>query len=148
MENHPMLRTLGILLALTLVTVIANGSSPEPEPGLYRVTVGVSGQDLPPGMVEESVEQCVTAEDLAADPTSIVGEHAGMEGCTITDHDWGNGKISMQMECEVEGANATAESRGTYDASSYELITTMEIKIEDVAIVMESFVRAERIGDC
>ena len=99
-------------------------------------------------MVEESVEQCVTAEDLAADPTSIVGEHAGMEGCTITDHDWGNGKISMQMECEVEGAIATAESRGTYDASSYELITTMEIKIEDMAIVMESFIRAERIGDC
>ena len=66
METHPMLRTLGTLLALTLVAVTANSSSPEPEPGLYRVTVGVSGQNLPPGMVEESVEQCVTAEDLAA----------------------------------------------------------------------------------
>jgi hypothetical protein len=143
-----MLRTPGILLVLTLVAVTTNSAAPEPEPGLYRVTVGVSGQDLPPGMVEESVEQCVTAADLAADPSSILGEHAGMEGCTITGHDWGNGKISMQMECEIEGANATAESRGTYDASSYELITTMEIKIEDVAIVMESFVRAERVGDC
>ena len=143
-----MLRTPGILLALTLISVTANSSSPEPEPGLYRVTAGVSGQDLPPGMVEESVEQCVTAEDLVADPTSILGEHAGMEGCAITQHDWSNGKISMQMECEIEGANATAESRGTYNANSYELVTTMTIKIEDTSIIMESFVRAERIGDC
>ena len=148
METQTMLRTLGISLTLTLVAVTAYSSSPEPEPGLYRVTVGVSGQDLPPGMVEESVEQCVTAKDLAADPTSILGEHAGMEGCTITQHDWNNGEISMQMKCDVEGANATAESRGTYNANSYELVTTMTIKIEDTSIVMESFVRAVRVGDC
>jgi hypothetical protein len=141
-------KKLGILLVLPLVAVAANGSSPEPEPGLYQVTAGVSGQDLPPGAVEESIEQCVTKEDLAADPASIVGEHAGMEGCTITRHEWGNGKISMQMECAIEGADATAESRGTYNASSYELVTTMTIKIEDMTINMESFVRAERIGDC
>jgi len=141
METHPMLKKLGILLVLPLVAVSANSSSPEPEPGLYRVTVGVSGQDLPAGMVEESAEQCVTEEDLAADPSSILGEHAGMEGCTITHHDWGSGKISMQMECAIEGADATAESRGTYNASSYELVTTMTIKIEDTTIEMESFVR-------
>lgn len=143
-----MLKKPGILLVLTLVAVAANSSSPEPEPGLYQVTVGVSGQDLPAGMVEESIEQCVTKEDLAADPASILGEHASMEGCTITQQDWGNGKISMQMECAVEGAEATAESRGTYNARSYELVTTMTIKIEDTTIEMESFVRAERIGDC
>ena len=143
-----MLKKLGILLVLPLVAVAANGSSPEPEPGLYRVTVGVSGQDLPAGAVEESIKQCVTKEDLATDPASILGEHAGLEGCTITQHDWGNGKISMQMECAIEGADATAESRGTYDASSYELVTTMTIKIEDTTINMESFVRAKRVGDC
>ena len=143
-----MLRKLSILLVLPLIAAVAYGSSSEPEPGLYRVTAGVSGQDLPPGMVEESIEQCVTKEDLAADPSSILGEHAGMEGCTITQHDWNNGKISMQMECAIEGANATAESRGTYNASSYELITIRKIVIEDTTIEMESFVRAERIGDC
>lgn len=143
-----MLRKLGILLALPLIAAVASGSSPEPEPGLYRVTAGVSGQDLPAGMVEESIEQCVTKEDLAADPSSILGEHAGMEGCTITHHDWDNGKISMQMECAIGGANATAESRGTYNASGYELVTIMKIVIEDTTIEMESFVRAERIGDC
>ena len=143
-----MLNKLGILLVLSLFAVAANSSSPEPEPGLYRVTVGVSGQDLPEGMVEESVEQCVTKEDLAADPTSILGEQAGMEGCAITKHDWDNGKISMHMECSIGGADATAESRGTYNASSYELITTMKIVIEDTTIEMESFVRGERIGDC
>ena len=143
-----MLKKIGILLVLPLVAVAANSSSPEPEPGLYRVTVGVSGQDLPAGMVEESIEQCVTKEDLAADPSSILGEHAGMEGCTITQHDWDNGKISMQMECAIGGADAIAESRGTYSASSYELVTTMTIKIEDTTIEMESFVRGERIGDC
>ena len=148
METNPMLKKLGILLVLPLVAVAANSPSPEPEPGLYRVTAGVSGQDLPAGMVEESIEQCVTKEDLAADPSSLLGEHAGMEGCTITQHDWGSGKISMQMECAIEGANATAESRGTYNASSYELVTTMIIKIEDTTIEMESFVRGERIGDC
>lgn len=143
-----MLKKPGILLVLPFFAVAANSSSPEPEPGLYQVTVGVSGQDLPAGMVEESIEQCVTKEDLAADPASILGEHASMEGCTITQQDWGNGKISMQMECAVEGADATAESRGTYDARSYELVTTMTIKIEDTTIEMESFIRAERIGDC
>jgi len=143
-----MLKKPGILLALLFVAVAANSSSPEPEPGLYRVTIGVSGQDLPAGMVEESAEQCVTKEDLAADASSILGEHAGMEGCTITQHDWSNGTISMQMECAIEGADATAESRGTYNATSYELVTTMTIKIEDTTIEMESFVRGERIGDC
>ena len=143
-----MYKTLGISLILLLIAIAAHSSSPEPEPGLYRVTVGVSGQDLPPGMVEESVEQCVTAEDLAADPKSIVGEHAGMEGCSITKHDWGNGKINMLMECAIEGANATAVSRGTYNATGYELITTMTIKIGDTSVNMETFVRGERIGDC
>ena len=141
-------KKLGVLLALPLFAVAANSSSPEPEPGLYRVSAGVSGQDLPPGMVEESVEQCVTKEDLAADPTSVLGEHASMEGCTITQHEWSNGQISMQMECSIEGADATAESRGTYNASGYEMITTMTIKIGEAVIEMESFVRGERIGDC
>ena len=143
-----MLKKLGILLALPLLAVTANSSSPEPEPGLYRVTAGVSGQDLPAGTVEESIEQCVAKEDLAADPSSILGEHADLEGCMITRHEWSNGKISMQMECAIEGTGATAESRGTYNASSYELVTTMTITIEDTTIKMESFVRGERIGDC
>jgi len=141
-------RKLGILLLLPLFAVAANSSSHEPEPGLYRVTVGVSGQDLPTGMVEETVEQCITKEDLAVDPSSILGEHAGIEGCTITEHDWADGRISMQMECAIEGVDATAESRGTYNASSYDLVTTMAIKIGDTTIEMESFVRGERIGDC
>ncbi len=138
----------GAILVLLLVAFAANSSSPDPEPGLYRVTVGVSGQDLPAGMVEESVEQCVTKEDLAADPASIIGEHAGMEGCSITRHDWGNGKINMLMECAIEGADATAVSQGTYNATGYELITKMTIKIGDTSVDMESFVRGERIGDC
>jgi hypothetical protein len=120
-----MLNRSGIFLALLLVAVAANSSSPEPEPGIYRVTAGVSGQDLPAGMVEETMEQCITKEDLAADPANILGEHAGMEGCTVTEHAWGNGKISMQMECAIEGVDATAESLGTYDASSYELPRTV-----------------------
>lgn len=141
-------RLLAFLLVLPLIAVSENSYSAEPEPGLYRVTVGVSGQDLAPGTVEETVEQCVTKEDLDADPASVLGEHAGMEGCTVTEHSWGNGKISMQMECSVEGADATAESRGTYNASGYELITTMIIKIGDMSMEMESFVRGERIDDC
>lgn len=143
-----MLKKLGLLLVLPFAAFAADNSSPEPVPGLYRVTVGVSGQDLPAGMVEESIEQCVTKEDLAADPASVLGEHAGMEGCVITQHEWGSGKISMQMECSFEGADATAESRGTYNASGYEMVTTMIIKVEETEIRMESFVRGERIGDC
>ena len=143
-----MLKKFCIGLVLSLATVAANSSSPEPEPGLYRVTLGVSGQDLPPGMVEESVEQCVTKEDLAANNSSILREYAGMEGCTITQDDWADGKVSMQMECAIEGNDVTAESRGTYNASSYELVTTMRITIEGATIETESFVRGERIGDC
>ena len=141
-------KKLGILIVLPLVAIAAYGSAPEPEPGLYQVTVGVSGEDLPPGTVEESLEQCITKEDLEADPTSVLGEHAGMEGCTVVEQSWGNGKMSMQLECAVEGANATANSQGTYNASSYELVTIMKIKIVDTTIEMESFVRGERIGDC
>ncbi len=143
-----MLKRTGFLLALPLIAVVAHGSSPEPEPGLYRVTASVSGQDLPAGMVEESVEQCLTKEDLSADPSGVLGEQAGMEGCSITGHDWGNGQIRMQMECDIGGASATAESRGTYNASGYELVTVMTIKIEDTTIEMQSTVRGERIGDC
>ena len=143
-----MLKKFGILLALPLVAVAADSSSPEPEPGLYRVTASVSGQDLPAGMVEESVEQCLTKEDLSADPSGVLGEQAGMEGCAITGHHWADGQISMQMECDIGGASATAESRGTYNASGYELVTVMTIRIEDTTIEMESTVRGERIGDC
>lgn len=143
-----MFRTFCLVLVLPLIAVAENTSAPEPEAGLYRITVGVSGQDLPPGLVNESIEQCVTKEELAADPTSILNEHAGLEGCTITKYDWRDGKINMQMQCAVEGADATAESRGSYNPSGYELITTMTIKIGETTIDMESFVRGERIGDC
>ncbi|MDJ0814123.1 MAG: DUF3617 family protein [Woeseiaceae bacterium] len=140
------------LLCLTLLLLVtpfsADGSAPEPQAGLYRVTAGISGDDLPPGVANATVEQCVTEEELAADPSSILGEHAGMEGCTITSYDWGNGKISMQMQCAVEGAEATGESKGSYNANGYELITTMRISVGDATVEMESFVRGERIGDC
>ena len=143
-----MYRTLCLLLVLPLVAIAGDNSAPEPRAGLYRVTAGISGQDLPPGVANASVEQCVTKEELAADPASILGEHAGMEGCTIDSYEWSGGKISMQMQCTVEGANVEAESRGTYNANGYELITVMRINVGDTTIDMESFVRGERIGDC
>ncbi len=143
-----MYKTPLVLLLLSLVAVTANSSSPEPEPGLYRVTVDVHGQGLPSGMVQEAVEQCVTKEDLAADPTSLLGENAGMEGCTITKNEWGNGKIEMQMECSIEGTEATAISLGSYNASRYELKTVMTINFGDTSVEMETSVSAERIGDC
>ncbi len=138
----------GLLLVLPLIALSANSSAPEPEPGLYRVTVGITGEDLPPGMVEESVEQCVTKEDFSADPSTLLGENAGMEGCEITENNWGNGKISMKLECSMEGGLASAESKGTYNASSYELITTMTISIGEMNMDMLTTVRGERIGDC
>ena len=50
-----MFRTLCLLLVLPLIAVAEDSSAPEPEEGLYRVTAGVSGQDLPAGLVNESV---------------------------------------------------------------------------------------------
>lgn len=147
-EIDPMFRTLSLLLVLPFIAIAEDSAAPEPEAGLYRVTVGVSGEDLPAGLVNESVEQCVTKEELAADSASILGDHAGMEGCTVTNYDWGDGKISMQMQCALEGADASAESRGSYNASGYELITTMSIKIGETTVDMKTFVRGERIGDC
>ncbi len=143
-----MRKKIGLLLALPLITFAANSSAPEPQPGLYRVTVGVTGENMPPGMVEESTEQCVTKDDLAADPSTLLGENAGMEGCEITENSWGNGKISMKLECSIEGALASAESKGSYNASSYELITTMTIKMGEMSMDMKTTVRGERIGDC
>jgi hypothetical protein len=147
-EIDPMFRKLSLLLVLPLIAVAEDSSAPQPEPGLYHVTAGVSGQDLPAGLVNESVEQCVTEEDLATDPASILGENATMEGCTISNYDWSGGKISMQMQCDVEGADATAVSRGSYNASGYELNTTISIKIGEMTMDMKTFVRGERIGDC
>ena len=63
-------------LGLVFVAAAANGSSPEPEPGLYKVTVGVNGAGIAPGAVQETAEQCVTSEDLASDPADLLGEHA------------------------------------------------------------------------
>ncbi|MCH9692888.1 MAG: DUF3617 domain-containing protein [Gammaproteobacteria bacterium] len=143
-----MYRTLSLILVLPLIAVAQDSSAPEPEAGLYRVTVGVSGQDLPAGLVNESVEQCVTQEELAADSSSILGEHAGMEGCTISSYEWSDGNINMQMHCALEGVDASAESLGSYTASGYELITTMSIKVGDTTVDMQTFVRGERIGDC
>lgn len=135
-------------MCLTVVAFAAYGSSPEPEPGLYQVTVGVSGEGLAPGEVQEIAEQCVTEADLAADPADLLGEHAGMEGCSITDSAWGDGKISMSMVCAIEGVDAVAESIGSYNATSYQLVTTMTMKIGEMQIEMQSTVEAERIGDC
>ena len=139
-------RTLCLLLLLPLASIAGDGAAPEA--GLYRVSAGVSGQDLPPGVSDATVEQCLTEEDFSADPAAILGEHVAAEGCTIDSFDWSDGKISMQMSCAVEGANATADSRGTYNASGYEMTTIMRINIGDTTVEMESFVRAERIGDC
>ena len=143
-----MYRALCLALLSLLLVIAADSSASEPQAGLYRVTAGISGEDLPAGVANATVEHCVTEEDLAADPTSVLGENAGVEGCTITSYDWKNGKIRMQMQCAVEGAEATAESKGSYNANSYELITIMRISVGDTTMEMESFVRGERIGDC
>ncbi len=143
-----MKKLLCVLLVIPLVAVADRDSAPEPQAGLYRVTAGFSGEGLPAEGVNTSVEQCVTEEELAADPGNILGENAAMEGCTITSYEWGGGKISMQMECAIEGALATAESRGTYNATGYELITTMRMDLGGTIVDMETFVRGERIGDC
>ena len=141
-------KTLGALLILSFVAVSANSSSPGLEPGLYRVTVGVSGRDLPAGLSERSMEHCLTEDDLSADPRSILGDDSNMEGCSVSKLEFDNGRISMQMECKVEGGEATAVSRGTYSARSYELVTTMTMTFGYTSMEMESSVRGERIGDC
>ncbi len=140
-------RKLCLLLVLPLIAV-ADDNAPEPQAGLYRVTAGFSAQDLPAEGMNASVEQCVTEEELSADPANILGENGGMEGCEITHYEWGGGKISMRMQCDIEGAEATAESEGSYNANGYELITIMRINLGDTTVDMESFVRGERIGDC
>ncbi len=140
-------RILCLLLFLPLA-ISADDNAPNPEAGLYRVSAGVSGQDLPPGVADATVEQCLTEDDFSADPAAILGEHVGAEGCTINSLDWSDGNISMQMQCAVEGASATADSHGSYNASGYEMTTIMRIVIGDTTVEMESFVRAERIGDC
>lgn len=136
------------VLGLALFATAANGSSPEPEPGLYQVTVGVNGAGMAPGTVQETAEQCITAEDLAADPAELLGDQAGMEGCTIDNHSWGDGKITMNMSCSIEGVSAVAESLGSYNSTSYELTTTMTMKFGDTTIEMQSTIQAERVGDC
>lgn len=143
-----MFKRIGILLVLPMFSVSANTGSPEVSPGLYRITGGISGQDVPAGMVEESVEQCVTKEDLEADPASVLGDSDSMAGCTISDYNWSNGKISMTMKCSIEGYDATSVSHGTYDANGYEMVTVMKVEIEGETLRVESFVRGERIGDC
>ncbi len=140
-------RTLCLLLLLPLATA-ADDHAPEPEPGLYRVTAGATGPGLPPGAAEETVEQCLTEEDLAADPSTVLGENPEVEGCTVTSFDWSDGKISMQMQCAIEGIEATAESNGTYNSSGYEMITITRMNFGDTIMEMETYVRGERIGDC
>lgn len=130
---------------------------PQPEPGLYKTTVTMTGLDIP-GLPEDmkghgagmttTTEACLTADAVRKGYGEMVKQ--GQNGdCTFEKFDAAGGKIDAVMVCKAAGTEKRMAITGTTSKTGAELTASVAMDFEGAGSGTMNFTTThERIGDC
>lgn len=136
-----------ILLAGTAAVVVLAAQNPM-RPGQWETVMQMEMPGMPMKMPEMKNAQCVTAEDLAKDPSTglprgMAGQRGNKDTCTVSDYKVDGSRVTWSMACTGQMAmNGTGEM--TFKGDSYTGVMKMSMPQGE----MTMNVAGKRLGDC
>jgi hypothetical protein len=115
-----------VLCTAALVTLAAQSPM---RPGRWEVTMQTSS--------------CITAEQLAKDPTTGLNTGTGSNQCKVTDQKYSGNKVAWKMVCTGQGA-MTGDGEMTFTGDTY--TGAMKMTTPQGAMTMQ--LAGKRVGDC
>jgi len=141
-----MTRTVTFLLIVLLASTSLQAAD-RPTPGMYSISTKMES-DMPIPVQTQTMQECLTEEDIQRDPKAFVGGQEGTEDCDIGEYAMEDGKMTMSMVCQTEGGEMTMNTEGTYDATSYTMTSNIQMSSGGMKFNMKSTGVGKRIGDC
>lgn len=146
MINRP-----SVLLSVLFTAVFTqlSISAEELTPGLYKTTVsfeGKMGQLSLPARTEER-NDCITAQDIENGPPLSMPENTPSD-CEVLNYEYGDGKLSMEMSCKMQGGEGKMVGSGTYTSDSFEMSTQMKLALPGAEMEMSTRSTGQRISGC
>ncbi len=129
-----------VLCAMALVTLVAQNPM---RPGRWEVTMQMSMANMPMQLPPTKTSSCITAEQLAKDPTSGLNTGAGSNQCKVTDQKFSGSKVAWKMACTGQAA-MTGEGEMTFMGDAYS--GAMKMTTPQGAMTMQ--LAGKRVGDC
>ncbi|MBZ9573723.1 DUF3617 domain-containing protein [Modicisalibacter sp. MOD 31.J] len=118
------MQTRHLLIAAMLGMTAVPAWAGDIEPGQWKTTTTIQGDNIPPGMPRERTEtQCFTAEE-ARDLEAAVRQNFTDEGCEVVQSSRDGDTISYQFSCQGQGGAMEARGSTTIQDSRH-LSSTM-----------------------
>jgi hypothetical protein len=135
-------------LLIVLFTALSLAAHAErPSPGMYSITTTMES-DMPMPTQTKTMTECLTEEDIAQDPQSLMGGQDEANECDISQFSMEDGEMGMSMVCATPGGEMTMNTEGTYDATGYTMHSNMRMTGGGMTFNMKSTGVGKRIGDC
>ena len=131
-------------LVLTTPVIAQN----QPTPGLYEVTTTTKYTDVPLPDETVTTSNCLTREDLDRDPASIFAGLPDGKACDIGEFTMGAGEMAMDVSCKAPDGDMVMVTRGTFDASGYNMVTDVTVTVGEQQVKMQSTSIGKLMGDC
>ena len=114
-------------LVVTLGGVVNAVADTSLTPGLYETrveaTTKMGDMQLPPNIQTSS--NCITAEDIANGPPDMLPDDG--QSCETLKYEFGDGKIEMEMVCQIQGGEGRMVGTGTYTSDSFQMQNKMKM---------------------
>lgn len=139
-----------LVFSLCLISFAGISHADGPEPGKYDISVTMEIPGLG-GTRTHQMQQCLTAEQIGENPQAWMAQMQDQDECKLVDHNFGDGRMMIHMECSTDQGDATFRGEGTYSDGTYRMTQKMTITgldLNGATMEMTTQVVGTRIGDC
>lgn len=134
----------------------AEAAGLKPQPGLYKITLTMTGLDIP-GLPEDmkghgaglvrTLESCLTAAEVDKGFETLLTK--GQDGaCTFENFALKDGAFRGVLVCEAQGATTRTAMEGTAKATGADFTAATKMDFGGVEGTMNVSGQQERTGDC
>ena len=106
------------VLACLAFTVHAHAATPNMREGLWEITMKMEMAGMPQGMPPQTLQHCVTRQDLENPQKMAMGPGSKDSKCEVTEHRMQGNTATWKMACRGENA-MTGSGTITYSGTSY-----------------------------
>jgi hypothetical protein len=130
------------ICVVAFTTVAAQNPNPM-RPGRWEVTMQMQMASMPMKMPPTKTSSCITAEQLAKDPTTGLNTGTGPNQCKVTDQKFTGNTVAWKMTCGGQQA-MTGDGEMTFTDDTY----TGAVNMTTPQGAMTMQMSGKRVGDC
>lgn len=129
------------------LTVCAHAATPNMREGLWEITMKMEMAGMPQGMPPQTLQHCVTKQDLDNPQKMAIGPEAKDSKCEVTDHRMQGNTATWKMACR--GAQPmTGSGTVTYSGTSYTGSNRMTVQQGGKTMDMTMNYSGRYLGPC